>query len=267
MTGDEGKGGNPIEFSKKDVIDGAKRADIALGFENADGKAQTMVTSRRGSLDWELKVNGKSAHSSQVFTENVGVGAIYEASRILNEFYQKLTNEENLTFNPGFIIGGTSLDANNELTGGTALGKTNVVAQEVIVRGDIRAVSLEQLERAKQIMIGITSKSYNGTISEIIFGDGGYPPLASTSGNKALLERYSEVSQDLGFGGITAVNPRNAGAADISFTSGYVEMAMDGLGLTGGGDDHTVRETGNLNHLSVQAKRAAVLLYRLCFQK
>ncbi len=267
MTGDEEKSGNPIELSKKDLIDGAKRADIALGFENADGKAQTMVTSRRGSLDWELKVNGKSAHSSQVFTENVGVGAIYEASRILNEFYQKLTNEENLTFNPGFIIGGTSLDANNELTGGTALGKTNVVAQEVIVRGDIRAVSLEQLERAKQIMIGITSKSYNGTISEIIFGDGGYPPLASTSGNKALLERYSEVSQDLGFGGITAVNPRNAGAADISFTSGYVEMAMDGLGLTGGGDDHTVRETGNLNHLSVQAKRAAVLLYRLCFQK
>lgn len=263
MTGDEEKSGDPLDLSKKELIDAAKKADIALGFENADGRAETIVTSRRGSSNWELKVNGKPAHSSQIFTDNVGVGAIYEASRILNEFYQKLSKEENLTFNPGFILGGTSLDPNEELTGGSALGKTNVVAQEVIVRGDIRAISLEQLEKTKQTMIGIVSKSYNGTVAEIIFGDGGYPPLASTSGNKTLLENYNKVSQDLGFGEITAVNPRNAGAADISFTSGFVEMAIDGLGLTGGSDDHTISETGNLNHLAVQAKRAAVLMYRL----
>jgi glutamate carboxypeptidase len=267
MTGDEEKSGDPLELSKKDLIDAAKRADIALGFENADGLASTIVTSRRGSSDWLLKVNGKPAHSSQIFTENIGVGAIYETSRILNGFYQELSKEENLTFNPGFIIGGTSLEQNRELTGGTALGKTNVVAQQVIVRGDIRAISPEQLEKAKNTMIGIASKSYNGTITEIIFGNNGYPPLASTDGNKRLLEHYNRVSQDLGFGVITAVNPRNAGAADISFTSGHVEMAIDGLGLTGGDDDHTIRETGNLNHLSVQAKRAAVLMYRLCHKK
>lgn len=267
MTGDEEKSGDPLELSKKDLIDAAKRADIALGFENADGRAETIVTSRRGSSDWELKVKGKPAHSSQIFSDNVGVGAIYEASRILNEFYQKLSKEENLTFNPGFIIGGTSLSLNSELTGGSALGKTNVVAQEVVVRGDIRAISLDQLEKAKQIMMGIASKNYNGTVAEIIFGDGGYPPLASTSGNKTLLENYNRVSQDLGFGSITTVNPRNAGAADISFTSGHVDMAIDGLGLTGGSADHTIKETGNLNHLSVQAKRAAVLLYRLALKK
>ena len=267
MTGDEEKSGKPLELSKKDLIDAAIRADIALGFENADGDSKTIVTSRRGSTDWELKVNGKPAHSSQIFTDNVGVGAIYEASRILNEFYQKLSKEENLTFNPGFIIGGTSLYPNEEFTGGSALGKTNVVAEHVVVRGDIRAMSLEQLEKAKEIMIGITKTSYNGTSAEIIFGDGGYPPLASTNGNNSLLEKYSQVSVDLGYGEVNAVNPRNAGAADISFTSGHVEMAIDGLGLTGGDDDHTIRETGNLNHLAVQAKRAAVLIYRLCYNK
>ncbi len=266
MTGDEEKSGDPLELSKKDLIDAAKRADIALGFENADGRATTIVTSRRGSSDWVLKVKGKPAHSSQIFTDNIGVGAIYEASRILNEFYQTLSVEENLTFNPGFIIGGTSLEPNEELTGGTALGKSNVVAQEVIVRGDIRAISPEQLEKAKQTMIEIASKNYNNTSAEIVFGDGGYPPLAPTTGNEALLEKYNAVSQDLGFGAITAVNPRNAGAADISFTSGYVDMAIDGLGLTGGDDDHTIHETGNLKHLSVQAKRAAVLMYRLCLK-
>ena len=59
-----------------------------------------------------------------------------------------------------------------------------------------------------------------------------------------------------------AVNPRNAGAADVSFTAGYVDMAVDGLGLSGA-DDHTVNETGNLNMLAVQAKRAALLMHRI----
>jgi len=39
-------------------------------------------------------------------------------------------------------------------------------------------------------------------------------------------------------------------------------MAVDGLGLSGA-DDHTVNETGNLNMVSKQAKRAAILMYRL----
>ena len=263
MTGDEEKSGSPLELSKKDLIDAAKRADIALGFENADGNPTTIVTSRRGSADWELKVTGNPAHSSQIFTEKIGVGAIYEASRILNEFYLQLSKEENLTFNPGFILGGTSIEQNAELTGGEALGKSNVVAQQTVIRGDLRAVSPEQLEKARNVMTAIVSKNYNGTQAEIIFGDDGYPPLASTPGNRSLLEKYNAVSQDLGFGVVTAVNPRNAGAADISFTSGYVDMAIDGLGLTGGADDHTVKETGNIRNLSIQAKRAAVLMFRL----
>jgi glutamate carboxypeptidase len=39
-------------------------------------------------------------------------------------------------------------------------------------------------------------------------------------------------------------------------------MAMDGLG-PGGGDDHTVDEFIDLRTLSLQTKRAALLLYRL----
>lgn len=263
MTGDEEKSGDPLDLSKKDLIDAAKNADIALGFENADGSSKTIVVSRRGSTDWELTVNGNAAHSSQIFTDKVGVGAIYETSRILNEFYGQLSKEKNLTFNPGFIIGGTSVEVNTEKTGGTALGKTNVVAQKTVVHGDLRAVSLEQLEKARSIMKTIASENYPETTAKLTFGDGGYPPLAPTPGNKELLERYNQVSEDLGFGTVTAVNPRNAGAADISFTSGHVAMAIDGLGLTGGGDDHTIDETGNLNHLPIQAKRAAVLIYRL----
>lgn len=262
MTGDEERSGSPIELSKKALTEAAVRADIALGFENADGKPTTIVTSRRGSSGWELKVEGNAAHSSQIFTDKVGVGAIYEASRILNAFYKELSTEENLTFNPGVILGGTAVEYDDSKSGGNAYGKTNVVAKDVIVKGDIRAVSLEQLDRAKKIMSEIASKNYPGTKATLTFNPGGYPPLAVTEGNRELLKIYDEVSRNLGYGAVEAVNPRNAGAADVSFTAGLVDMAVDGLGLSGA-DDHTVNETGNLNMLSVQAKRAALLMYRL----
>ncbi|MUP44670.1 M20 family peptidase [Gramella sp. BOM4] len=262
MTGDEEKSGDPIELSKKDLVEAAKRADVALGFENGDGNPETIVISRRGSSSWKLEVSGNAAHSSQVFTEKVGTGAIYEASRILNEFFTQLSTEENLTFNPGFILGGTSVEVQEDGTGGTAFGKTNVVAQKAVVRGDIRAVSLEQLDRAKGTMNKIVSENYPETEANLSFDDGGYPPLAKAEGNEKLLEYYDEISQELGFGKVYAVNPRNAGAADISFTAGHVDMAVDGLGLSGD-DDHTINETGNLNMVSRQAKRAAILMYRL----
>lgn len=266
MTGDEEKSGSPLELSKKDLIDAAKRADIALGFENGDNNPKTIVVARRGSTDWELKVTGNPAHSSQIFTDDIGAGSIYETSRILNEFYLQLAKEKDLTFNPGFIIGGTTLKPNADGTGGSAYGKTNVVSQETIVRGDLRAVSLDQLKKAKATMKRIVSENYPKTKAEINFGEG-YPPLSLTEGNTKLLGYFNTVSEDLGFGSVTAVNPRNAGAADISFTSEYVDMAIDGLGLTGGGGDHTINETGNLNTVAVQAKITAVLMYRLVNSK
>lgn len=266
MTGDEEKSGEPIELSKKELIEGAKRSDIALGFENGDNNPKTIVISRRGSSEWQLKVTGQPAHSSQIFTKDIGVGAIYETSRILNAFYLQLSKEKNLTFNPGFIIGGTDLKLNDDLTGGTAFGKDNVVAQHTLVKGDIRATSPEQLKRAQELMKQIVATNYPNTSAELLFNSGGYPPLALTEGNTELLKFYDRVSQDLGLGAVTAVNPRNAGAADISFTSGHVDMALDGLGLTGGSGDHTIEETGDLSTLAIQAKITAVMLYRLVNQ-
>lgn len=266
MTGDEEKSGSPIELSKKDLVEGAKWADIALGFENGDNNPKTIVVSRRGSEDWQLTVTGNPAHSSQVFTEDIGTGAIYEAARILNEFYLQLAKEKDLTFNPGFILGGTNVAPNEELTGGTAFGKNNVVAQTAVVHGDLRAVSPEQLQKAKMVMKEIVANNYPKTSAVLLFDNEGYPPLAKTDGNMRLLEHYNKVSKGLGFGAVEAVNPRNAGAADISFTSGYVEMALDGLGLTGGSGDHTIEEVGNLNAVGVQAKITAVLMYRMMQQ-
>ena len=232
MTGDEELSGKPLALSKKEIIDAAKAADIAIGFEDGSGNPKTAVVARRGSSGWELSVSGNAAHSSQIFTDKVGVGAIYEAARILNDFYVELSKEPNLTFNPGMILGGNTVDHDEKINGGSAYGKNNIVSKNVVVTGDIRAISPDQLATTQKTMKAIVSKHLQGTSAEIIF-DAGYPPLAPTDGNYQLLELFNQVSKDLGFGSVVAVNPRDAGAADISFTAAYVEMAMDGLAVEG----------------------------------
>lgn len=261
MTGDEELSGEPIALSKFEIIEAAKRADIALGYEDGDGLATNAVISRRGAADWILTVKGNAAHSSQIFTDEVGVGAIYNASRILNQFYVALSKEENLTINPGVIIGGNKITYDAATASGTAFGKDNIVSQDVFVRGDLRAVSSAQLAKAQKIMADIVAANYPGTNATIDFGDNGYPPMSLTEGNKKLLEYFNQVSVDLGFGTQVAVNPRKAGAADISFASDHVLMAIDGIGLPGA-DGHTINETANIDYLNIEAKRSAILIYR-----
>ena len=265
MGGDEELSGKPLALSRQSLIEAAKQADIALGFENGDGRTETANISRRGSSDWELRVTGVPSHSSQIFTEKIGAGAIYEASRILVQFYEALRNEENLTFSPGVILGGTTIDYEDDMKTGTAFGKSNVVAKDALVTGDIRAISPEQLTKAQEVMFGIVKKHLPQTTAELVFNEG-YPPLAPTPGSQQLLKYFDKVSKDLGYGGVSPVSPRDAGAADISFTSGYVDMAMDGLGLRST-HGHTVDETADPRSLAIQAKRSAILLHRLTADK
>lgn len=261
LTGDEERSGRPLTAARAALVAAAGWADVAIGFENADNDPGTAVVARRGSTAWELRVTGQPSHSSQIFRDEVGAGAVFEAARILHRFYDELSAEPNLTFNPGAIVGGTEVAWDNAQARGTAFGKNNVVAAHAVVTGDLRTLSPEQLTRAKDRMSAIVAAHLPHTTAEITFSDG-YPPLAPAEGNRQLLAQLDRVSRDLGFGPVTAVDPRNAGAADVSFTAGLVDQVLDGLG-TKGADEHTTAESIDLRSLPLQAKRTAVLLYRL----
>jgi glutamate carboxypeptidase len=261
LDGDEEDSGTPLNLARATLMDAARGARVALGFEDADGDPRTAVIARRGDIGWTLKATGIPAHSSQIFTPEVGAGAVFEASRILHEFYQEMSKEQYLTFSPGLALGGTTASTDSSGTEGSAAGKSNVVAKEMVVTGDIRTLSPEQLARARSRMTEIVARHLPNTTAEIRFDDG-YPPMAPTDGNRKLLAIYDGVSRDLGYGPVTAVDPARAGAADISFVANLVPMAIDGLGLSGR-DDHTDKETGYLQMLPVVTKRVAVLMYRL----
>lgn len=257
-TGDEEKAGSPTSISRKDLVDAAKRSDIALGFETASGFSYATVA-RRASYSWKLEVEGRQAHSSGIFSDYTGAGSVYEASRILNRFYEEL-REDNLTYNVGVILGGNEVDYDEEQVRGSVSGKTNIVPKKTIAHGGIRFLTTEQGDRAFAKMREIVADHLPQTSAELTIYEG-YPPMEPTEGNMKLLRVLSDVSQDLGLGKVEAYDPGRRGAADISFVASYVD-GLDGLGAMGSGA-HGPNETINLTTYKELTKRAALLIYRL----
>ena len=261
MSGDEEDPGRPLSRAREALVAAAKGAAVAIGFEDGDGDPRHAVVARRGSTSWRISVKSKPAHSSQIFREDVGAGAIFEAARILDAFRERLAGEPHLTFNPGTILGGTRVDLDAAEARGSASGKDNIIAEHAEITGNLRALSNEQFKDAKARMRDIVGAPLPHAQARITF-DEGYPPLAPSGGNARLLALYDRVSRDLGFGPVTATDPDKAGAADVSFLAQEVPMILDGIGLKGHGG-HTTDETADLKTLPMQTKRAAVLLHRL----
>ena len=259
LTGDEERTGKPLTISRKDLIEVAKESDIALGFETATGFNNATIA-RRGASGWKVETAGKRAHSSGIFSEHTGAGAIFEMGRILHQFYEEVRGEEYLTFNPGNLLGGTFVDYAPLKSSGSAYGKTNVVAQTAMVHGGLRFISEAQKESARDMMRAIVNNHLPSTNATITFTDS-YPAMGPTEENKALLKQLSEVSVALGFGEVAAYDPGRRGAADISFVADYVN-GLDGLGSMGTGA-HTPQETVNLKTFNDLIQRTAVFIYRL----
>ena len=260
FIGDEEKTGGPPSIVRKELIEAGKWADIGLGFEGAHG-LNTGTVARRSSSSWMLKTTGVQGHSSQIFKEKLGYGAIFEAARIVNAFREELVGEEYLSFNPGTIIGGTDVDYDPVTARGTTFGKTNVVSQAVTVHGGIRTISTEQLDRAISRMKYIVSQNLPRTTANIRFRTS-YPPMAPTKANYALLDKLESVNIDLGYGQLEPLDPGKRGAADISFVAPHVDASLAGMGPDGFGE-HSENEGLDLTSFPKTTTRAAILIYRL----
>jgi len=261
FNGDEERVGEPIDVARADMIALARKSDIALAFEGVafeNGK-ETATIGRRASSGWRLDVTGKQGHSAGVFSASAGYGAIYETARILNSFREQLI-EADLTFNAGLILGGTELTLDDLLSRGTAFGKSNVIANTTIVKGDLRYLTNGQRDRVHARMREIVGKSLPGTSAKITFYEA-YPPMSPTAGNLRLLQAYSQASIDAGLGAIDPLPPGKRGAGDVQFVAPYVD-SLDGIGAAGNGA-HSPNEDLELASIERSTIRAALLIYRL----
>jgi glutamate carboxypeptidase len=220
--------------------------------------------SRRSSNSWKLEVTGKTGHSSLIFNETYGDGAINELARIISRFRTELP-EPNLTFNVGLIAGGQEAELDKDGIRGSAKGKTNIIPGIAYARGDFRTLSPEQSERVKAKMLAIAAANAPQTKATLSFDPGAYPAMAPTEGNKALLVRLNGINRDLGLEEMEPLDPLKRGAGDISFVARDVD-GLVGLGTASRGD-HAPGETVDLNSIKRQAKRAAILMSRLSKEK
>ncbi|MEO6582395.1 MAG: M20/M25/M40 family metallo-hydrolase, partial [Sphingomicrobium sp.] len=223
LTGDEEDSG-PVGMSRRDLIAAGQWADVALDFEGlvqADG-LDMGSTARRSSDEWTVTVTARSGHSSGIFTPGSGSGAIYELARIIDTFRREVP-EDKLTFNVGLVGGGATAELDPGKIRIAATGKTNIIAGTAVARGDLRAISPDQIARAKAKMSTIVAMPLAGAKADIVFAPDGYPPMAPTEGNRALLARLNLVSRDMGLATMGELDPVKRGAGDISFVAADVD--------------------------------------------
>jgi glutamate carboxypeptidase len=261
LSGDEEAHGEPTEVSRRDMLAAAGHSDVALEFEGTprfDGVFYGSV-SRRSSISWKIDTTGESGHSSAIFSDGKGYGAIYELTRILDAFRTQLP-EQYLTFNVGMVLGGSSVSVNKDGIAGSATGKDNVIPPAAFASGDIRTISNEQSDRVEKKMDAIVAQHLPKTNATIKFGEG-YPAMAPTAESRALLGILNQVNQSLGYATMPELDPMKRGAGDIAFVSPPLP-GLAGIGATGDGA-HAPGETIDLSAQPINTKRAALLMYRL----
>ena len=264
LTGDEEDAGDPIEVTRGPLIEAGKWADVALDFEGLaqkQGKDMGSIA-RRSSDSWTLIVSGRSGHSSGVMYPDFG--ANYELARIIDAFRRELP-EDKLTFNVGMVGGGATAEMDAGKIRLNATGKTNIIAATAVARGDLRALTQDQIERTKAKMRAIVAQSLPGTTAQISFDKGGYPPMAPTEGSRSILARLNRVNADMGLEQMGELDPMDRGAGDISFVAADVD-GLVGLGPAGAGS-HAPGESVDIPSIARQAKRAAILMSRLARER
>ena len=187
-----------------------------------------------------------------------GYGAIYELARIVDTF--TTIDEPDVTINVGLVAGGADATVGDDGSRAVATGKVNVVARSAVARGDLRTTSLEQDARVRATMTAITAAHRAGTGAALTFIEG-YPPMAATSGNRAILVQLNAVNDRLGLAHMGEVPPTRRGAGDAGFVSAHIPT-LGGLGAAGSGS-HAPGESLDLSSIARQALRSAGLVSRL----
>jgi glutamate carboxypeptidase len=260
LTGDEEDAGRPLAISRRDLVAEGRRADAALDFEDLaiENGLDMGSTGRRSAGSWTLTVAGRSAHSAGVGPGDYG--AIYELARIIDQLRRELP-EDKLTYNVGLVGGGQTASLDPSKIRLEATGKTNIIAATAVARGDLRAISQEQIDRVEARMRAIVAQPLAGAHAEISFDEDIYPPMTPTQGNRRLLAELNGVNRDMGLPAMGELDPSKRGAGDISFVAADVD-GLAGLGPSSSGS-HTASEAVDIPSIFKQAKRAAILMSRL----
>jgi glutamate carboxypeptidase len=222
----------------------AREMDAALVLESARANGD-IVSARKGSGEFTLRVRGKAAHAG--VEPEKGANAVVELAHQIIALYGLNGLVPGVTINPGVIGGGT---------------KTNVVPEEAWVGVDVRAVDSGGAEAITRAINSLSPQKIPGTRLEIT-GDLSSPPMARTQSVQFLAELARDSARELGF---EIRDIATGGASDANVLASLGLPVLDGLGPIGG-LDHSPDEYIEADSFAPRAAMVAGLTQRILSEK
>ena len=224
------------------LVERAKYHDVGLIFEPSlpDG---TLVGERKGSGNFTVRVNGKSAHAGRDI--EAGRNALVHLMRLFNEINALHGQKEGLTVNIASIQGG---------------GALNVVPDLAVGRFNCRIESNDDiawLEEKLALLIAIHDSTEGYQVG--LFGGITRRPKPLTKANQNLQNFITETG---GLLGIDVAYRATGGVCDGNNLSQSGLPNVDTLGVRGG-DIHSINEYMVIDSLSERTKFVALILMRM----
>ncbi len=188
-----------------------KKFALILEAARPDG---SIVTARRGSGQFDIVIEGKSAHAG--IEPEKGKSAIEELAHKIIHLQQLTNHKEGIHVNVGII------------SGGTAVNTIPAVATATI---DVRISQMKQIQDIQKEIEKICAMTYVEGTKTKLMGEIDRMPIEKTDRVKSLLEVIVQVGQEIG---LTITDTATGGSSDGSFTASAGVATIDGLGPIGG---------------------------------
>jgi glutamate carboxypeptidase len=233
-------------IESRDLIEETARVcDVALVLEAARASG-AIVAARKGVLDYDLEIHGRSAHAG--VEPEKGRNAILELAHQVIALQALNGTIPGVTVNVGVVRGGTA---------------TNVVPDAASIQVEARAIDAEGLRQVDNRIRDIAARPVVPDTTIALSVRKGFPPMARTTVTDDLVHIAQDVARELGFE-VEAVS--TGGASDASLVAGVGTPVLDGLGPIGG-DDHSPREWVAVSSIVPRVAMLAGLIARVAEQK
>jgi glutamate carboxypeptidase len=216
----------------------ARACDAAFSLECARANGD-IVSTRKGTGDYVLTVNGRAAHAG--VEPEKGRSAILAAAHLVVGLHGLTGRWPGVTCNVGVIEGGI---------------RPNVVAERALLQVDLRAVDRAAMEAADAAIRALAAASAVPDVTIDVELRHRHWPMEKLERSRRLVELTQGLAAGLGF---DVRDAATGGASDANTTAGLGVPSLDGLGPIGG-MDHSPQEWLDVSSIVPRTALFAALL-------
>lgn len=202
------------------IIQLAKRSEICLCMEPS--KPGGCTVARKGIINFHVQARGVAAHSGVNYL--LGRSAVESICHITERLYALRDDKASISINIGSLTGGN--------------GKSNVVAEQAGLLGEVRCYKTEQQERLIEKISAICAAPGVPDVETELRFVTRRPPLEQSGTSRALYEMARRAAES---NGLPLSARIHGGGSDGSLAAATGIPVLDGLGAEGE-NSHTANE-------------------------